>query len=68
MPIAFRHRDDANPFEPPTGRLIVHRENDPSLMTRLQGRGLHPRLLDAIVDAESRRLLGLPAIHEAVAT
>jgi GNAT superfamily N-acetyltransferase len=40
MPIAFRHRDDGTSFKPPVPGLAVHREIDPSVMARLQGRGL----------------------------
>ncbi len=40
MPIAFRHRNDPSPLKPPVQGLAVHRESDPSVMARLQGRDL----------------------------
>ncbi|MBX3134535.1 MAG: hypothetical protein KF689_14225 [Gemmatimonadaceae bacterium] len=38
MPIAFRHRRDASPFKPPLLGMTVHRELNPDVMARLQGR------------------------------
>lgn len=64
MPSAYRHRDEASPFQPPVPGLAVHRENDVLVNDPPPGRDLS-EIRDRFARGLRACVATMDGVHEA---